>query len=135
MEAPVERTNEKPYEGEEIAEKVPVIALGESAIKNASPRPLPPYYPDISLAMAEQFNAALKGAKSPKRRRGPAHAMDPPPLGQFSEPRMGRRTLQGRPGRVVQRGTVITYNAGQEAHVEVVAGRWAQVPATGERLR
>ena len=66
MEAPVERTNEKPYEGEEIAEKVPVIALGESAIKNASPRPLPPYYPDISLAMAEQFNAALKGAKSPE---------------------------------------------------------------------
>ncbi len=54
------------YGDEEIVEKVPVIALGESAIKNARPRPLSPYYSDMSLKMAEQFNACVKGEKSPE---------------------------------------------------------------------
>ena len=54
------------YDDEEIVEKVPVIKLGESAIKNARPRPLSPYYSDMSLVMAEQFNASVKGAKSPE---------------------------------------------------------------------
>jgi multiple sugar transport system substrate-binding protein len=59
-------TLESLYDDREIVEKVPVIALGEAAIKNARPRPLSPYYSDMSLAMAEQFNASLKGAKSPE---------------------------------------------------------------------
>ena len=54
------------YDDQEIVEKVPVIKLGESAIKNARPRPLSPYYSDMSLAMAEQFNACVKGTKSPE---------------------------------------------------------------------
>jgi multiple sugar transport system substrate-binding protein len=54
------------YGDEEIVEKVPVIALGEAAIKNARPRPLSPYYSDMSLVMAEQFNASVKGTKSPE---------------------------------------------------------------------
>ncbi|HEV2094680.1 MAG TPA: ABC transporter substrate-binding protein, partial [Rubrobacter sp.] len=54
------------YDDEEILEKVPVVALGEAAIKNARPRPLSPYYSDMSLKMAEQFNACVKGEKSPE---------------------------------------------------------------------
>jgi len=33
------------------------------ALENARPRPVSPYYSDMSLVMAEQFNAALKGDK------------------------------------------------------------------------
>ncbi len=61
------------YDEEEMVEKVPVIALGESAIKNARPRPLSPYYSDMSLVMAEQFNASVKGTKSPE---GAAETLD-----------------------------------------------------------
>ena len=66
-------TLEDLYDEEEIVEKVPVIALGESAIKNARPRPLSPYYSDMSLVMAEQFNASVKGTKSPE---GAAETLD-----------------------------------------------------------
>ena len=66
-------TLEALYADEEIVEKVPVIALGESAIKSARPRPLSPYYSDMSLEMAEQFNACVKGAKSPEEA---ANALD-----------------------------------------------------------
>ncbi len=54
------------YDDGKIVDKVPVIALGEEAIKNARPRPLSPYYSDMSLVMSEQFNACVKGAKSPQ---------------------------------------------------------------------
>ena len=59
-------TLEALYDDEEIVDEVPVISLGEKAIKNARPRPLSPYYSDMSLVMAEQFNASLKGVKSPE---------------------------------------------------------------------
>jgi len=59
-------TLEDLYDDEELAEEIPVIGLGEGAIKNARPRPLSPYYSDMSLVMAEQFNACVKGAKSPE---------------------------------------------------------------------
>jgi multiple sugar transport system substrate-binding protein len=49
------------YEDEEVLEKLPVAALGREALESARPRPVSPYYSDMSLAMAEQFNAALKG--------------------------------------------------------------------------
>jgi multiple sugar transport system substrate-binding protein len=35
--------------------------VGREALENARPRPVSPYYSDMSLAMAEQFNASLKG--------------------------------------------------------------------------
>jgi multiple sugar transport system substrate-binding protein len=50
------------YEDREVLEKVPVAALGKEALQNTRPRPVSPYYSDMSLAMAEQFNAALKGS-------------------------------------------------------------------------
>jgi len=54
------------YTDSEIKEKVPVVALGEEALKNARPRPVSPYYSDMSLEMQEQFNASLKGEVSPE---------------------------------------------------------------------
>src|SRR5215212_9769612 len=56
------------YEDQEILKKVPVAALGKEAIiDNATPRPVSPYYSDMSLKLAEQFNAALGGNASPEQ--------------------------------------------------------------------
>jgi len=49
------------YGDEEVLNKLPVAELGSEALENARPRPVSPYYSDMSLAMAEQVNAALKG--------------------------------------------------------------------------
>jgi multiple sugar transport system substrate-binding protein len=49
------------YEDQEVLEKLPVADLGRESLENARPRPVSPFYSDMSLAMAEQFNAALKG--------------------------------------------------------------------------
>lgn len=50
------------YEDREVLEKVPVAALGKESLQNTRSRPVSPYYSDMSLVMAEQFNAALKGS-------------------------------------------------------------------------
>jgi multiple sugar transport system substrate-binding protein len=50
------------YEDDEIRKKVPVAALGKAALESARPRPISPYYSDMSLVMAERFNEALKGS-------------------------------------------------------------------------
>lgn len=55
------------YQDQEILSKVPVAALVKDAIQNARPRPVSPYYSDMSLKMAEQFNASLKGSVSPEQ--------------------------------------------------------------------
>jgi multiple sugar transport system substrate-binding protein len=47
------------YEDERVLEKLPIARLGREAVENARPRPVSPYYSDMSLVMAEQFNAAL----------------------------------------------------------------------------
>jgi multiple sugar transport system substrate-binding protein len=49
------------YEDQEVLDKVPVADLGREAVANARPRPISPVYSDMSLEMAEQFNAAVKG--------------------------------------------------------------------------
>jgi len=43
-----------------------VIALAGEALANTVPRPVSPYYSDMSLKMAEQFNRAYKGDVSPE---------------------------------------------------------------------
>jgi len=53
------------YEDKEILDAVPVIALAGDALANTQPRPVSPAYSDMSLKMAEQFNAAFKGDVSP----------------------------------------------------------------------
>ena len=52
------------YEDEELLEKVPVAALGKESLRNTRPRPISPYYSDMSLVMAEYFNEALTGSVS-----------------------------------------------------------------------
>lgn len=54
------------YEDQEIKDKVPVIDLAPEALANTKPRPISPYYSDMSLKMAEQFNASLKGDVKPQ---------------------------------------------------------------------
>jgi multiple sugar transport system substrate-binding protein len=54
------------YDDQEILDAVPVIALGGEALKRTVPRPVSPYYSDMSLEMAEEFNASLNGDKSPE---------------------------------------------------------------------
>jgi ABC-type glycerol-3-phosphate transport system substrate-binding protein len=59
-------TRKSLYEDKEILEKVPVIRLGKEAIQSTKSRPVSPYYSDMSLAMAEQFNLSLKGETEPQ---------------------------------------------------------------------
>jgi multiple sugar transport system substrate-binding protein len=54
------------YEDQEIRDTIPVIALGEEALKNARSRPVSPYYSDMSLEMQEQFNAVVSGDTTPE---------------------------------------------------------------------
>ena len=54
------------YSDQEIQEKVPVVALAQEALQHTRPRPVSPYYSDMSLEMQEQFNASLSGDISPE---------------------------------------------------------------------
>jgi multiple sugar transport system substrate-binding protein len=54
------------YDDREILEEVPVVALSTEALQNAKPRPVSPYYSQMSRKMAEQFNNVLTGAISPE---------------------------------------------------------------------
>ena len=55
------------YDDPEIKEKVPVVPLAKTALQHTRPRPVSPYYSDMSLEMAEQFNASLSGDISPEQ--------------------------------------------------------------------
>ena len=56
-----------PYEDQEILSKVPTIRLAKDIIPNTKPRPVSPYYSDMSLKMQEQFNSSLNGDVSPQQ--------------------------------------------------------------------
>ena len=56
------------YEDPEVLENVPVARLGKEAIiDNSRPRPVSPYYSDVSLELAEQLNSCLGGDVSPEQ--------------------------------------------------------------------
>jgi multiple sugar transport system substrate-binding protein len=55
------------YEDEALLSEVPVMALGEEALRSARPRPVSPFYSDMSLALAEGFSAVLRGDAEPER--------------------------------------------------------------------
>ncbi len=67
LEATILPTRKSLYEDQEILNQVPVIRLGKEALENSKPRPVSPFYSDMSLKMAEQFNKALKGDVSPEQ--------------------------------------------------------------------
>jgi multiple sugar transport system substrate-binding protein len=53
------------YSDRDVLETVPVIRTAKEALQNAKPRPVSPYYSQMSRLMAEQFNQVLTGATSP----------------------------------------------------------------------
>jgi multiple sugar transport system substrate-binding protein len=55
------------YDDPEIRDGVPVVALAKEALRNSKPRPVSPYYSDMSLEMADQFHASLNGDVSPEQ--------------------------------------------------------------------
>ncbi|HEX6709782.1 MAG TPA: ABC transporter substrate-binding protein [Rubrobacter sp.] len=54
------------YDDPEIQKKVPVVPLAREALQHTRPRPVSPYYSDMSLEMQEQFNSSLAGDISPE---------------------------------------------------------------------
>jgi multiple sugar transport system substrate-binding protein len=54
------------YEDQEVADKVPTVRLAPEALARTVPRPISPVYSDMSLEMAEQFNASLGGDVPPE---------------------------------------------------------------------
>ena len=46
--------------------ELPIAKLGHETLESASPRPVSPYYSDMSLEMQEQFNASLLGDITPR---------------------------------------------------------------------
>jgi multiple sugar transport system substrate-binding protein len=58
------------YDDPEIKENVPTVRLAPEALKNTVPRPVSPVYSDMSLQMAEQFNASLSGDTPPQEAIG-----------------------------------------------------------------
>jgi len=60
-------TRLKLYDDPEIRDSVPIVALAKEALRNSRPRPVSPYYSDMSLEIAEQFHASLNGEVSPEQ--------------------------------------------------------------------
>jgi multiple sugar transport system substrate-binding protein len=54
------------YDDPEIKDSVPVVALAKQALQHTRPRPVSPYYSDMSLEMQDQFNASLSGDTTPE---------------------------------------------------------------------
>ena len=65
IEGSVLPTRQNLYEDPEVLEKVRVADLGQEAIRNTRPRPVSPYYSDMSLRMAGQFVRSLRGEVAP----------------------------------------------------------------------
>ncbi len=56
------------YDEPAVLNNMPVAKLGKEAIiKNSRPRPVSPYYSDVSLELAAQFNSMLSGDISPEK--------------------------------------------------------------------
>jgi trehalose/maltose transport system substrate-binding protein len=55
------------YDDAEILEAMPAVALGKEAFVNTTTPPVSPYYSDMSLAMAQHFNANILGNVTPEQ--------------------------------------------------------------------
>lgn len=66
LEASVLPTRSDLYEDDEIRNDLTIARLGEEAIMSSRPRPISPYYSDMSLAMADAFASSLNGDASPR---------------------------------------------------------------------
>ena len=70
IEGSVLPTRKELYEDEEVLKGVRVADLGRDAIQNTRPRPISPFYSDMSLKMASQFVGSLKGDVPPEEALG-----------------------------------------------------------------
>jgi trehalose/maltose transport system substrate-binding protein len=66
VEGSVLPTRQALYEDEEVLQKVRVAELGQEAIRNTRPRPVSPFYSDMSLRMAKGFATSLRGEAPPE---------------------------------------------------------------------
>jgi multiple sugar transport system substrate-binding protein len=55
------------YNDKEVLNKVPVMSVAKEPLARNKPRPVSPYYSDLSLRMQAQFNDSLKGTVSPEQ--------------------------------------------------------------------
>jgi multiple sugar transport system substrate-binding protein len=55
------------YDDPEVKNNVPTVRLAPEALANTVPRPVSPVYSDMSLEMAEQFNASLNDDVTPEQ--------------------------------------------------------------------
>jgi multiple sugar transport system substrate-binding protein len=55
------------YEDKEVVDKIPVMGVAKEPLARNKPRPVSPYYSDLSLKMQAQFNSSLKGTVSPEQ--------------------------------------------------------------------
>jgi multiple sugar transport system substrate-binding protein len=54
------------YEDKKLIKEQPLLEVAKAAIASTKPRPVHPYYSDMSLRMAEEFNEAVKGEVTPE---------------------------------------------------------------------
>ena len=59
-------TRKSLYDDAEVKEAVPTVRLAPGALASTEPRPVSPVYSDMSLEMAEQFNANISGDIPPQ---------------------------------------------------------------------
>lgn len=59
-------TRKAVYDDTDVINKLPAVKLGSEAILSTTTPPVSPYYADMSLAMAEQFNANILGDVTPE---------------------------------------------------------------------
>ncbi len=55
------------YEDQEVVDALPAVSQAGAALERTEPRPISPYYSDMSLEMAEQFTAVLNGDLEPEQ--------------------------------------------------------------------
>jgi len=55
------------YDDQDVLDAVPVIKLAPEVLSRTVPRPISPYYSDMSLEMAERFNDTLTGKTTPTK--------------------------------------------------------------------
>ena len=55
------------YNDQEVLKNVPVMGVAKEPLARNKPRPVTPYYSDLSLKMQAEFNSSLKGTVSPEQ--------------------------------------------------------------------
>jgi multiple sugar transport system substrate-binding protein len=60
-------TKKSIYEDKRVTKSAPAVELAKEVTQNARPRPIHPFYSDMSLALSQAFNENVKGLTSPEQ--------------------------------------------------------------------